>query len=64
LRVLACCAAGKGARVLSSSEALALFAALDRADFLVPCSHAAVVVAELSLLELERRSSGARLPEN
>ncbi|MHB8876080.1 MAG: DNA mismatch repair endonuclease MutL, partial [Myxococcaceae bacterium] len=64
LKVLACHAAGGGLRELSSSEAASLFQALDRADFTVPCAHGRVVLAELPLLELERRAGDGRRPEN
>jgi DNA mismatch repair protein MutL len=56
LKVLASHAAAQQARSFSHEEAHALLAELDEADFAVSCEHSTVVVWELPLLELERRS--------
>ncbi|HLL52405.1 MAG TPA: DNA mismatch repair endonuclease MutL [Myxococcaceae bacterium] len=59
LKVLACHAAKLHAeRELTHGEQRALFAELDKADFHPPCLHGNVVVHELPLLELERKSRG------
>ncbi len=63
-RALACEAAALAPRDPGAAGCSALFAALDRADFGVRCVHGQVVVAELTLLELDRRATSGRRPEN
>jgi DNA mismatch repair protein MutL len=57
-RVLACHAARAFGVEASSEARAALLAALDSADFHGSCRHPRIVVAELPLLDLERRARG------
>ena len=63
-RVLACAAAGHSGRVPTEGELQALFAELERADFLAPARHGRVVLSEIPLLELQHRADGPGFPEN
>jgi DNA mismatch repair protein MutL len=56
LKVLATHAASGHPRSFSHEEAHALLSELDEADFSISCEHPVVVVYELPLLELERRT--------